>query len=425
MKFAPVHYWLPNQTNPTLAGYFEWQKGQGRFTYLLDYLSNENAVAIAPSIPLRLKRIVSAQQYSDGIFGVFADASADAWGKRILESIYGELDAFDALVKSKDDGVGAVIVGYPADKVAALYSLGELIDAANNLQLLKSNDVPVDLIHALAPTTSVGGMKPKISVEHDGSMWLAKFTERGDSVYLPHAESAMLKLGAECGINTCESRVIEIAKNQYAILVKRFDRHWVLSEKTGYARKGFASAHTVLGLTPLSGLKEKSYIRLSDELKKWVAPASLVNERRELWRRIVFNALIGNADDHSKNHGLLQTGDTWKFSPAFDLTPFQHRRASLALSMSFAVTEGRATSVVSPASLISCSQKFGYPPDEAKSVLVSMAAHVRNNWMSLMLNEGMPAIIAESFSRSFSLAEELKNGASITSLRQELPSHLG
>lgn len=421
-KITPIYYYLPGVTEPTLAGYFEWDGGQGKFTYDKSYLQDINnpPVAISPvSLPLKTRKNI--EQDFNGIFGIFSDASADAWGKRQLESIHGELDDFDLLIKSKDDGVGAIVIGDSDDKKSVSFSVEDLIFAAKNIESFQFNDVPIDLVSKLSPTTSMGGIKPKINVEYQKSMWLAKLTERGDSIYLPHAESAMLKMGAKCGIRTCESEVKQINEHQYAILVKRFDRE-LIKEGQNYARKGYASAHTVLRIKPSSGLKEKSYIRFAEALSNWTGAKNFSNpsfngfnqfalneEKRELWRRLVFNALVGNADDHAKNHGLLQQGDRWALSPAFDIVPFQYRRQSLALSMSFSEKDGRATSVVSLESLLSHVKKFAYHEDESREAVLNMSTYIHANWRAYMMAEGMPESATEIFAHSFSFASLLNN----------------
>jgi serine/threonine-protein kinase HipA len=248
----------------------------------------------------------------------------------------------------------------------------------------------------------LGGAKPKINIEHEGEMWIAKFIERGDSIYLPHAEHALLQLGKKCGLTTCDTQVVRIGKDCYAILVKRFDRERVAN---GFSRMGFASAHTVLRIQPESGLNEKSYIKLAYELQRWSSPKESTEQRRELWRRIVFNALVGNVDDHSKNHGFLQYGKSWKLSPAFDIVPSLFpRKDKIVLAMSFAKVDGRMTAIVSAESLLANCMQFGYQQDEAKAQLTEMASIVASDWHKYMVDSGMPISEADRFTNSFAFA---------------------
>ena len=401
MRSTPVHFWLPDSPRPVLAGQFEWDGGQGRFQYDEGYLKDSRAIPLDPiSLPLKRSRLIETRQ--KGIFGVLSDSSADAWGKRILESQYGALDEFDVLEKSLDDGVGAIAIGDLSSKVATVYLLSDLEKAAKDIEAAQTDDVPADILQLLRPTTSLGGAKPKINIEHKGEIWIAKFIERGDSLYLPHAEHALLQLGKRCGLNTCDSEVVQVSKDCYAILVKRFDRERVAD---GYSRRGFASAHTVLRIQPDSGLNDKSYLKLAYEIQRWSAPADAPEQRRELWKRIVFNALVGNSDDHTKNHGLLQYGASWKLSPAFDIVPFMFpRRDGLSLAMSFAKIDGRMTAVISIESLLANCQQFGYPKDEAKATLLDMAGIVASEWHSYMLDAGMPSSEADKFHNSFAFA---------------------
>lgn len=406
-RSTQVHFWLPDSPSPTLAGKFEWDGGQGRFLYDAAYLKDSRAIPLDPiSLPLNRSRLIETHQ--KGIFGVFSDGSADAWGKRLLESKFGALDDFEVLEKSSDDGVGAIALGTLSEKISPVFNLSDLQDAAKKIEALQVDDVPSDILSVLRPTTSLGGAKPKVNIEHEGEMWIAKFIEKGDSIYLPHAEHALLQLGKKCDIGTCDSKVVTIGKNCYAILVKRFDRS---RTEAGYTRRGFASAHTVLRIKPDSGLNDKSYIKLAHEIQRWSAPADALPQKRELWRRLVFNALVGNVDDHTKNHGLLQFGNSWKLSPAFDIVPALFpRKDSIALSMSFAKIDGRMTSVVSAENLLANSPMFGYPKDEAMGTLHSMASIVASGWMAAMLESGMPRSEADRFADSFAIARQVIQG---------------
>lgn len=401
LRSTPVHFWLPDSPTPVLAGQFEWDGGQGRFLYDAAFLKDERAIPLDPvSLPLKKSRLIEVHQ--KGIFGVFSDASADAWGKRVLESMYGALDEFEVLERSLDDGVGAIALGDLSEKTSPVFSLSDLQEAAKKIEAMQADDVPADILNLLHPTTSLGGAKPKMNIEHDGGIWIAKFIERGDSIYLPHAEHALLQMGKKCGITTCDSQVVQISKDCYAILVKRFDREPVAE---GFSRRGFASAHTVLRIQLDSGLNDKSYIKLAYELQRWSSPTESTEQRRELWRRIVFNALVGNVDDHTKNHGLLQYGKSWKLSPAFDIVPALFpRKDSISLAMSFAKMEGRMTAIVSTESLLANCAQFGYQKEEAMIKLLEMAAIVASDWQSFMLDAGMPRSEADRFSNSFAFA---------------------
>lgn len=403
-RSTPVHFWLPDSPTPVLAGQFEWDGGQGRFLYDTDYLHDKRAIPLDPvSLPLKKSRLIEVHQ--KGIFGVFSDSSADAWGKRVLESMYGALDDFEVLQRSLNDGVGAIALGDLSEKTAPVFGLSDLQDAAKKIEAAQADDVPADILSLLRPTTSLGGAKPKMNIEHEGGVWIAKFIERGDPLYQPHAEHALLQLGKKCGITTCDTQVVQIGKDCYAVLVKRFDRERVAE---GFSRRGFASAHTVLRIQPESGLNDKSYIKLAYELQRWASPTESTEQRRELWRRIVFNALVGNVDDHSKNHGLLQYGKSWKLSPAFDIVPSLFpRKGNMALAMSFAKIDGRMTSIVSTESLLANCMQFGYQKDEAQMKLTEMASIVTSDWHGFMVQAGMPVSEADRFTNSFAFAGNL------------------
>src|SRR5258708_39754609 len=126
----------------------------------------------------------------------------------------------------------------------------------------------------------------------------------------------MLTLGRSCGMTTAASRLITVAGRD-VLLVKRFDR-----EKSG---KGYLRARMLSGLTLLradespTGRDRWSYVLLVEELRRISSEAK--RDAQELFRRMVFNALISNMDDHPRNHAVIARERDWRLSPAYDLAP--------------------------------------------------------------------------------------------------------
>ena len=162
----------------------------------------------------------------------------------------------------------------------------------------------------------MGGARPKVVVEDGDGLWLAKFNRADDRWNNARVEHAMLDLARACGITTAESR-IETVGGRDVLLVRRFDRER-MSE--GYARARMVSGLTVLRADEAPDMRTRwSYVILAEELRRVVADARA--DAHELFRRMCFNALITNGDDHPRNHALIAKERDWGLSPAYDLTP--------------------------------------------------------------------------------------------------------
>lgn len=189
-----------------------------------------------------------------------------------------------------------------------LTSLNELIEASRQVELGDTSDHDIKLL--FAPSGSLGGARPKGCIVDKGQLFLAKFPSVNDQdIQLSKCEKVYLDLAKLAGINACSSKVIE-TKFGDVLLLPRFDRD---KDNT---RIPFMSAMTALGLSENDELENYSYVDLamSDIM-------STKEQKQELFRRMVFNGLFGNTDDHLRNHGFLRINEEWQLSPAYDLTP--------------------------------------------------------------------------------------------------------
>lgn len=248
--------------------------------------------------------------------------------------------------------------------------------------------------------TSLGGERPKMTVGMDGAWWLAKLQDRGDAPHMPAREYAAMKLARMCEINAAEVRFATAGAREL-LLVRRFDRE--LSPQ-GVLRRGFASAHTVLHLDAQArGDTARSYVRFSHEMRRWCGDDKGQSDdmRRELWRRMALNALLGNGDDHPRNHGLLwDEQGKWGLAPAYDIVPFPRFSGMLAM----AVTRG-GSHLASCENLIETAPQFTYTVEQAEDVLRSMARIVRDHWRGLLMSCGLDDQETEAVAPAFQLAE--------------------
>jgi serine/threonine-protein kinase HipA len=177
-------------------------------------------------------------------------------------------------------------------------------------RVLEDKDSDDDLRLLLAPGSSLGGARPKASVrDRGGHLAIAKFPNQGDEVNAVLWEAVALTLAAKAGIPVPVWR-LESAAGRPVLLLRRFDRERAV-------RIPFLSAMSMLDA---KDNQTRSYLEFADVLRQHGAAPK--EDMHALWRRIVFNILISNTDDHLRNHGFLWAGPAgWRLSPAYDLNP--------------------------------------------------------------------------------------------------------
>lgn len=365
---------------------------RGRFVYARSYRDRSDALAIDPiELPLEPRTFEIVD--TNGIFGALRDASPDAWGRRVIEWKLGGgalASEVDYLLHSPEDRAGALSFGSTAQALPTVQRYNQVVDLSRLLQLAAEVDgaderpresTPVrQITQLIEPGTSMGGARPKNVVRSDDSLWLAKFPMRGDRWNVNVVEGAMLSLARLCGIRAAEHRLVRVGEQQ-VLLVKRFDRHFI---DGGFRRARMVSAKTVLRADDdLTRRDAWSYPVLADELQRWVEdPAS---DRRELFRRMVFNALISNTDDHPRNHALIAPSLEWQLSPAYDLTPGPSASVS---RRDLALQVGRLGRWANRSNLLSACTRFQYAPDEANEVIDGIQHTVSARWAELVRAEG-------------------------------------
>jgi serine/threonine-protein kinase HipA len=386
-----VYITLPGETAPVTAGRFALtvdRRGvpEGRFVYGRSYLERPNAVALDP-VELKLAPRTYATVAMGGVFGALRDASPDHWGRRVIQRHLGKAQPgeMDYLLHSPDDRAGALGFGLhqtpPAPRrsfnqtldLATVQRIADALVADEHLPTGGAQEADHDQVERLMLIgTSMGGARPKAVVEDDDGLWLAKFNRPDDAWNSARVEHAMLTLARACGLLTVQSRVVDVAGRD-VLLVKRFDR-----EKTqaGYRRARMVSALTLLRAEDTFQARDKwSYVLLAEEVRRVCSePAA---NAAELFRRMCFNALISNVDDHPRNHAVMAQAADWKLSPAYDLTPavpVSLERRDLAMAC------GDAGRFANAANLLSQSARFLLEAAQARAMVDAMEAQVRGTW---------------------------------------------
>jgi serine/threonine-protein kinase HipA len=412
MRECLVYIVPPGQTAFVPAARFAWSPDQGglplgRLVYGRRYLERPDAVPLDPfELPLTPRTYET--RTLGGVFGALRDAAPDHWGRRVIQRHLNTIDLpeIDYLLQSPDDRAGALGFGLNVHPPAPRRAFNQTVDLAKlqalaDAILADEARAPEDPIVAQAEEllligTSMGGARPKAVVEADGALWVAKLNCATDHWNNARVEHAMLRLAESCGLRVATSRIEPIGDRD-ALLVKRFDRE---AGEGGYRRARMLSALTLLRSGDTIHDRDRwSYPLLAEELRRLSArPAE---DARELFRRMAFNALISNSDDHPRNHAFIALADDWQLSPAYDLTPTAPpsiERRDLALICG---NQGRRANADN---LLSQCGRFLLPRDAAAMLLDDMEAQVRSRWYEVARREGVSERDCERIAGAFCYA---------------------
>lgn len=416
-KKRPVWIWLPGNVAPVVCGTFEWSPGIGHFAYLPEYRARADALPIDPgNLPFSRSTKPATTTLMNGIFGVLRDAAPEGFGLDMLLAKHAgqDLDEVDRMDLAVGDGVGAIEVCLPEmiDRKIAYRPPSEdelklqLADAEPGFSVRRV----VEQLSGMDDGTSLGGEKPKLTITRQScastEWWIAKLQERGAAPFLPAREFVAMTLAAQCGIDAAQVHYSRVGQHEI-VLVKRFDRNVVAD---GVQRSLFASAATVLRLRRDSTREDpdRSYVKFSHELRRWCADRNqgYVDQQRELWRRMAFNALVGNYDDHPRNHGLLYRSGSWALSPAYDIVAIPRRREDQAMALN-----RQGSRIATPENLVVDAPAFSYEIEEAWNTLRAMADTVYTSWRTLFaMSCGLSEQEVEIQRPAFKLAEDISTG---------------
>ena len=358
------------------------------------YRARPDAVELDP-VQLKLRQGPFETARLGGFFGALRDALPDHWGRRVIgrHGGLGEPSDFDLLLLGPDDRCGAVGFGRGVEPPAPqrrfhrtldLDRIKQAADAILREEPLRAGSALEQVEELIGQAgTSMGGARPKTTVEADQTLWLAKFPAPSDTWNQPRVEHGLLLLALRCGLQVADSRLTRVGDAD-VLLVKRFDRDW---SEAGYRRHRMVSAVTLLQAEDSATDRGRwSYLLLADELRRVSAQPAV--DLRELFGRICFNAAVSNIDDHPRNHALLARSRSWQLSPAYGLTPspvqaetrrdWANRRAILAAA-------GR----------------FLLQPAEANAIATRIFSTVANSWEATLREASVSPGDCQRLSRAF------------------------
>lgn len=297
------------------------------FEYADEWLRGADRFELQPELPLT--RGGFAPPIGQVIHGALGDSAPDTWGRKLMQraerrraeregrAVRTLLESDYLLGVSDETRLGALRfrrVGeerFLADSrsgVPALVDLGRLLQSTE--RILRDEETDEDLQLIFAPGSSLGGARPKASViDQHGRLSIAKFPKESDDYSIETWEEIALRLAELAGIVTAGHELLHVA-GKAVLLSRRFDRE-------DGRRIPFLSAMAMLGAKDGEG---GSYPEMVDALALHGANAK--RDARALYRRVVFNVLSSNVDDHLRNHGFLRMDRSgWTLSPAYDLNP--------------------------------------------------------------------------------------------------------
>lgn len=320
------------------------------FAYGMKYCSRPDAVEVDP-VSLGLadrdrvlgKRLLPANNLK--LFGGIRDAAPDSWGRRVIESKLkvpaNSLPESQYLLHAGSDRVGALdirpsINDGPSVGHHAAHRLDYLLEAADRIE--EGLPVPAHLEAIFIDGTALGGARPKATIRDDtGMLWLAKFSSRKDTFDVPGIECASLLLAQKAGLRVPAIKVRNIGDRK-VMLIQRFDRYWFAPAKIPSAdvdllltqpaagavehRLPFVSGLTMVACDESESIT-KAYTDLAQAIRAHCHPRVIQADNEELFKRMVYNVLVSNDDDHLRNHGFLFDPRIrgWRLSPLYDVLP--------------------------------------------------------------------------------------------------------
>lgn len=370
MTRAYIYMQPPGETELVTLGRLVVKGGVGEFVYNPDHVKRKGWVPDPIHYPLRpepYSGIVS----NNGLPGFIRDAAPDGWGERVIAYSEGSsLSGIDYLIKSSNvDRAGSLLIGTTRKPSVAgqpdrLDRLDSFIAFMDGIQ--SGDRLAPETVRAAKQRSSLGGLRPKVTLLDEGRVILAKPRDRHDKEDIPGIEHACMTFAASKGFNVARTR-LHPGKTS-VLLVDRFDRE--VTAEGGTLRLPMLSAATLLDVDWRS-VDEQSkarwrYAEVADEMRRKGVP---IADLQELYKRMCYNALVGNDDDHPKNHAVLFRDGQWRLSPLYDVVPALDGVPPQMLAMAV----GQQGKVINRENLLSHVEHFGLSREEAAAVLDEVA----------------------------------------------------
>lgn len=367
------------------------------FEYHKDWLKSQRAFLLDPR--LELYRGEQHPPSDARAFGVFMDSAPDRWGRVLMERREAAaaqreerkmraLQEIDFLLGVHDfTRVGALRFRHDAESpfldcrenaappATDLKELAYISKRVEEPGVEKLPEYEQWLAMLIAPGTSLGGARPKANfTDDDGRLWLAKFPANDDRHDVGAWEYIVHRLAKRAHIIVPDSRLEKLTDRYGTFCVARFDR-------MGESRRMYSSAMTLLEWR--DGTDGASYLDLAEFIVDNGAQGHVDEDLAQLFRRVVFNVLVANRDDHLRNHGFIREPTGWRLSAAFDINP------SLAKAEHALTLDGNSAAPDMPA-LLATAELYRLTSAATKQIVDEVTAVVAG-WKAEANRIGLPS----------------------------------
>lgn len=413
----PILVFMDLESRPTLVGRLWARVRNGResasFEYDERWLGHPERFALEPALKLGSGPYHTAGDRA--LFGAMGDSSPDRWGRVLMRRAERNLARLegrtprtllerDFLLRVHDEARqgalrfalhpnGPFLDSRDDARIPLQVDLPRLVAAAD--RVVSDSDNNEDLGLLLAPGSSLGGARPKASVrEPDGALLIAKFPRVGDDHDVVAWEGVALALASEAGIVVPEWWVQPVTRSGSAgsvLMTRRFDRR-------APGRTPYLSAMSMVSATDHD---TRSYLEIAEAIRRYGSAPN--RDLTRLWRRLVFNILVSNTDDHLRNHGFIyDRGAGWRLSPAFDLNPVPTDVAPRFLATTIDLDDATASIELA----LETAEFYGLSPSRAREV-VAEVGRVVSRWKDVAAARGIPAREIDRMASAFE-HEDLK-----------------
>lgn len=352
------------EDTPVICGVvtLDTKKQYGEFRYGKSYLLRDDAFALDP-LNLPLGNSIYTTTNQKGVFGVLLDAGADSWGQKVILSLHNTKpkNALEFLLAGAGMGVGSLVFSLSSSSSKSKVNKNTLGDIPMLLMakdaILNDEEIPKEAKKAFEYGSSMGGARPKTTVSDQDITYLAKFNRSDDLFNHAKVEHASMNMLNELPGRVASTKVLE-TDNGDVLLVERFD---LLGACPTHH---FISANSLINLRSVNNstlCDRYSYGFLSEFILKY---SSVPDDAAELFHRMVFNVLIGNTDDHTRNHAFLYSfkNKDWRLSPAYDVLPINaNNQHGIGIGL-----DGRNGTIKN---LLSQSERFGLKRYKAEKII--------------------------------------------------------
>ena len=375
MEHAYIYMACPLSGQTVTLGRLSIHQGKGLFRYSPEALSQGFWVPDPLHYPLQDREYVVTT--NGGVPGFIRDAMPDGWGERLLSRVHGsKLSKIDLLLKSPNtDRIGCLMAGTTRQPPAGVGQQGirplearfldDFIVACQTVQDSQLSAAQIQALKIRDQRSSAGGARPKRTFRGDRLLILAKPKDKHDDHDFPALEHACMTFAGQRGLRVAKTS-LHVGQHGKTLLVERFDRLPDASSDH-FLRIPMLSALTLLNAEwQDTQHADWHYASLADELYRRGAG----EDRPELFKRMAYNALVGNSDDHPRNHAVIWQQGRWRLSPLYDVLPMLGEGPAQTLSMAL----GREGTRINRSNLLSQCRHFGLTTEAAAGILDEVAS---------------------------------------------------